>query len=264
MPIETTSVSNFIDARQSSGKSPFEVNTSNGTLSVSYANSIRMLETMVEFKELKMMYACAVKEVQTKFDVLNTEFSIRHRRNPISSVSSRLKSSASIIGKLERYGLSFSIENIANNIFDFAGVRVVCSYTDDIYLLASALTGQDDVSVIRRKDYIKTPKENGYRSLHLVIGIPVFFADRKRIMPVEVQFRTIAMDYWASLEHQLKYKKEIPDEEEITDHLKKCATMLAETDEQMLRIRHRIEECEDRDDEMELLIQKIARLDLPL
>ena len=167
----------------------------------------QLLETAVEYKELRMMYACAIKEVQTKFEVLETEFKVRYQRNPISSIQTRLKSSSSIIEKMIRKGIPFSIENLEEQIHDLAGIRVICSYVDDIYALAQALTGQDDITLIEEKDYIKYPKPNGYRSLHLIVSVPVFFSQQKRQIKVEVQIRTIAMDFWASLEHQMKYKR---------------------------------------------------------
>ncbi len=187
--------------------------------------------TVVEYQELMMRYACAIKEVRTKFDVLNTEFQIRYRRNPICSIHTRLKKTASIVEKLSRQSLPFSSESVEQHVHDAAGVRVICSYIDDIYTIADALLQQDDVTLLRRKDYIAQPKPNGYRSLHLIISVPVFFADQKKEMTEEVQIRTIAMDFWASLEHQLKYKQEIPNQNQIIAQLKACAEAIGATDE---------------------------------
>lgn len=222
------------------------------------------MEIIVDYKELRMMYTCAMKEIQTKFEILNTEFKVRYRRNPIAAISTRLKTTASITEKLARYNCGLSVENIEKYIHDVGGVRVICSYIDDIYLIADALLAQDDVTLLRKKDYIAEPKPNGYRSLHLIVTVPVFFADRKIDMKVEVQIRTIAMDFWASLEHQMKYKKEIPDQEAIAEELRLCAETIRLTDERMLGIRQKIEAAADTEDEEELLFEKLSRIDIGL
>ena len=224
----------------------------------------RMLETAVEYKELRMMYACAIKEVQTKFEVLETEFKVRYQRNPISSIQTRLKSSSSIIEKMIRKGIPFSMENLEEQIQDLAGIRVICSYVDDIYALAQALTSQDDITLIEEKDYIQTPKPNGYRSLHLIVSVPVFFSQQKRQIKVEVQIRTIAMDFWASLEHQMKYKREIPDQQHIVAQLKNCAEDIARVDREMMDIRRRLEESVDEPTEDDILIARLKKLDTPI
>ncbi len=224
----------------------------------------RMLETAVEYKELRMMYACAIKEVQTKFEVLETEFKVRYQRNPISSIQTRLKSSSSIIEKMIRKGIPFSIENLEQQIHDLAGIRVICSYLDDIYALADALTSQDDITLVEEKDYIKTPKPNGYRSLHLIVSVPVFFSQQKRQIKVEVQIRTIAMDFWASLEHQMKYKREIPNQQRIVAQLKSCAEDIARVDQEMMGIRLRLEDSVDDPTEDDLLIARLKKLDTPI
>ena len=222
----------------------------------------QFMEIIVDYKELRMMYTCAMKEIQTKFDILNTEFKVRYSRNPIASISTRLKTTASIAEKLARYNCGLSVENIEKYIHDVGGVRVICSYIDDIYLIADALLAQDDITLLRKKDYIADPKPNGYRSLHLIVTVPVFFADHKIDMKVEVQIRTIAMDFWASLEHQMKYKQEIPDQETIAEELRLCAETIRETDERMLAIRRKIEAAEDTADEEELLFEKLSRIDI--
>ena len=168
------------------------------------------------------------------------------------------------MGKLERLGLEFSPEAIEQNLNDVAGVRVICSYLDDVYTIAQALTKQDDVRLLRIKDYIKEPKENGYRSLHLIVSIPVFFAEMPRDVKVEVQIRTVAMDYWAELEHQLRYKQEIPNEAEIVRDLTDCAKKTAEIDAQMLAIRKKIENGTEKPTEDELLIEKLKRIDFSM
>ncbi len=227
------------------------------------AGQVRMFaEHMVGLKELMMMYSCAIKEIRTKFDVLNTEFNIRYRRNPIYCISSRLKRTASIIQKMERLGLPMTLSSVEENLHDVAGVRVICSYRDDIYRIADALLRQNDVELIQRKDYILNPKPNGYRSLHLIVSVPVFFANASHNVKVEVQIRTIAMDCWASLEHQLKYKQQVPDEDRIAKELAECAETLAETDAKMLAIRRELELCEEVPDSDTILLEKLQRLDV--
>ena len=194
-----------------------------------------------QFQQIMMMYTCAIREVRTKLEVLNDELSVRNQRNPIEMIKFRVKKPESIIEKLHRRNLPVSLESVVNNLDDVAGIRVICSFIDDIYEVADMLIRQDDVHVIAIKDYLKHPKSNGYRSYHMIIEVPVFFSDRKKPMRVEVQIRTIAMDFWASLDHQLKYKKELVDGTDISRELKDCADVIAQTDEKMLDIRKRIE-----------------------
>ena len=162
-----------------------------------------------QFQQVMMMYTCAIREVKTKLEVLNDELSVRNQRNPIEMIKSRVKKPMSIVEKLQRKGLPISLEAMVDNLDDVAGIRVICSFVDDIYDVADMLIRQDDIKVIAVKDYIKHPKENGYRSYHMIIEIPVFFSDRKKPMRVEVQIRTIAMDFWASLDHQLNIRKKL-------------------------------------------------------
>lgn len=166
-------------------------------------------EYALPYKELMTYYRCALMEIETKFKVLNEEFSLLEDSNPIESIKTRLKKPESIIEKMMRNNFPLSVESIEENLNDIAGIRVVCSFQSDIYRLAGALLSQDDVTLIAEKDYIKNPKPNGYRSLHLIIGIPIFLHNEKKIMKVEVQLRTLAMDMWASIEHKLKYKKDL-------------------------------------------------------
>lgn len=202
-----------------------------------------LIKQAYQFQEAIMMYTCAIRELKTKLEVLNDELSVRNSRNPIEVIKSRVKRPSSIVEKLNRRGLPISLESMMENLDDVAGIRVICSFLDDIYGVAEMLIRQDDVHVIAIKDYIKSPKENGYRSYHMIVEIPVFFSDQKKWMRVEVQIRTIAMDFWASLDHQLKYKKEAEDlSEEIGEELRECADVIAETDERMLNIRKKIEE----------------------
>ena len=194
-----------------------------------------------QFQQVMMMYTCAIREVKTKLEVLNDELSVRNQRNPIEMIKSRVKKPMSIVEKLQCKGLPISLEAMVDNLDDVAGIRVICSFVDDIYDVADMLIRQDDIKVIAVKDYIKHPKENGYRSYHMIIEIPVFFSDRKKPMRVEVQIRTIAMDFWASLDHQLKYKKEVINEAEISEELRQCAEVIAQTDQKMYEIRQKIE-----------------------
>ena len=199
-----------------------------------------MQEKFNDFKEFMMMYNCAIREVRTKFEVLNDDFSIAYQRNPIEMIKSRIKNPQSIMEKLERKHFPMTMESILHNLNDVAGVRIICSFIDDIYEVANMFASQDDITVIEIKDYIKNPKPNGYRSYHMIIEVPVFFASKKQNMRVEVQLRTIAMDFWASLEHKMKYKKDISDIEALEAELKECAEIIAKTDVKMQSINKRI------------------------
>ena len=229
-----------------------------------YDRAKTVMWSMVQYKELQMLYSCALKEVQTKFEVLDTEFKLKYNRNPIASISTRLKRTESIMEKLGRKGLPVNLASIEQNIHDVAGIRVICSYIDDIYMIADALLRQDDITLVERKDYIEHPKENGYRSLHLIVEVPVFLTDHKKPMKVEVQIRTIAMDFWASLEHQMKYKQEIPDAPWVMEELRDCAKVIRETDERMLAIRRHIEAAADIPSEEDILFEKMAKMDMPI
>ena len=205
------------------------------------ARKSEIMEQTRPFAELMMRYKCAMLEVKTKFDVLNTRLSLENDRNPLESINCRIKTVASIIEKLNRKGFELSPESIEKNLNDVAGIRVICSFIEDIYLLADRLCSQDDIRLIERKDYIKNPKPNGYRSLHLIVEVPIFLMDEKKFMRVEVQFRTIAMDFWASLEHKLKYKKNIEtDLQEISAELKTCAEEISRLDNKMQEIHNKI------------------------
>lgn len=224
----------------------------------------KIMWSVVDYKELQMNYSCALKEVQTKFEILNLEFNIKYKRNPIASISTRLKRNESVIKKMMKKQIPLSIENIEKNIKDFAGIRIVCTYIDDIYRLSDAFLKQDDIKLIEKKDYINNPKPNGYRSLHLIIETPIFLVDKKKYVKVEVQIRTIAMDFWASLEHQMKYKKKITDSEKIIEELKECASVINDTDEKMLALRKKIDLAEDIDYEDNTLRERMRKLDEPL
>lgn len=199
-------------------------------------------EQMSEYMRLIAYYRCALMEVETKFNVLNEEFSLVHDRNPINSVKTRIKSFRSIKEKLERRGLPYSFKSVEENIHDVAGIRIICSFTEDVKTLAEALLKQDDVTLIEKKDYISNPKENGYRSLHLIVGIPIFLASEKKMMKVEIQLRTIAMDCWASLEHQLRYKKNGVHADEMAAELLECAEISAQLDRRMDALRELVQD----------------------
>ena len=205
-------------------------------------NALKLMrEASFPYRKLMAYYTCAMMEVETKLNVLNEEFSLQYDRNPISSIKTRLKSFDSIIEKLQRKELPMDdFDVIEQNLNDIAGVRVICSFPEDVYMLAEALLKQDDIRLLERKDYIASPKANGYRSLHLIVEVPIFLAQEKRLMKVEVQLRSIAMDFWASLEHQLKYKKELENTEELTRELLECAEVSAALDAKMEEIRKRI------------------------
>ncbi len=190
-----------------------------------------------EYEKLMSYYRCALMEVETKFNVLNEEFSLRLDRNPINSIKTRLKSMSSMREKLERRGIAYSVSAIEENLNDVAGVRVICPFTDDVYKLADSLLKQDDIELVEMKDYIANPKLNGYRSLHLIVTVPIFLEKEKRLMKVEIQLRTIAMDSWASLEHQLRYKKDYDFDDNMADELLKCAELSSELDSRMDSLR---------------------------
>lgn len=194
------------------------------------------------FDRLMMEYRFAIMEVETRLKVLNEEFSREYKRNPIESIRSRLKSPESIYDKLRRKGYPITVENIREYLTDVAGLRVICSFPDDIYRLAELFTRQGDIRLLKKKDYISNPKDNGYRSLHLILSVPIFLSNEKKYMKAEIQFRTIAMDFWASLEHKLKYKKDLDNADEIVAQLKACADSIETLDYQMQELRDKIDE----------------------
>jgi len=192
------------------------------------------------YKELMAYYRCAMMEVETKFRVLNEELSLEYDRNPIETIKTRLKSIDSIADKLARQNMAMTVDNIETNMHDVAGVRVICGFPSDIYTLSEAFLNQDDITLIERKDYMANPKPNGYRSLHLIVEIPIFLHDKKKPMKVEVQFRTISMDWWASLEHKIRYKKDVKVPKDIADELRECAEAAAILDGRMEQIQKKI------------------------
>ena len=208
-----------------------------------------MQQNKKPFDLLMSYYECAIMEIETKFRVLNHELSLEYDNNPIESIKTRVKSYDSILKKIRRKNIPLNLQAIEENLKDIAGVRVICSFPDDIYKLAESFLKQDDITLIGRKDYIKNPKPSGYRSLHLIVQVPIFLQNEKKMVNVEVQFRTIAMDFWASLDHKMRYKKELSDEEVeiLQEELYDCAEQSAALDERMQRIRDRITQKREKE-----------------
>ena len=200
----------------------------------------QMVDYMINFNELMMKYNSAIREIKTKLEILNNELSLGDNNNPIESIQSRVKKPISIANKLKKMGKPMNLDTIVENLNDIAGIRVICSFIDDIYRISDMISKQDDIIVVEIRDYIKNPKPNGYRSYHMIVEVPVFFSDCKQMMRVEIQIRTVAMNFWASLEHCLKYKSNIKNEEEIVNELKICADTIANTDIKMLEIKKKI------------------------
>lgn len=194
-----------------------------------------------QWTSLMFLYSSALKEINVKIEILNNEFVHIYNYNPIEHVKSRLKTPDSIVKKLKRYNYDVTMENMTEKLSDIAGIRIICSFTSDIYQIADMISRQSDVTVLYVKDYIKNPKPNGYKSYHMVVTIPIYLSDGPVETKVEIQIRTVAMDFWASLEHKLKYKKEIDHSEEIAQELEACAEIISSMDERMQEIRNRIE-----------------------
>ena len=193
-------------------------------------------------------YQCAIMEVETKFKVLNEQYSLEYDRNPIEDIKSRVKSMESLIKKIRKKDIPLTLSSIEENIHDIAGVRVICSFPDDIYMLADCLLSQDDITLLEKKDYIKNPKPNGYRSYHMIVEIPVFFSKGKTPMRAEIQIRTNGMDFWATLEHQLRYKQNIEEMdgyEDVSNELLNCARTVIDMDNEMQRIKNKIGQFHD-------------------
>ena len=200
------------------------------------------------FNTLMMRYRCAILELQTKLEVLNVEFSVANKRNPISTIKSRIKSPGSIYEKLRRRNLPFTEESIINELDDVAGVRVVCPFISDVYAIAELIASQDDITILKAKDYIRNPKNNGYRSYHLIVEVPVFFSNGKHQMRAEIQIRTIGMDFWASVDHQLHYKKNLGLDKDVAiieAELRRAAEAVNMTDRHMEEIKSMIDTFED-------------------
>lgn len=208
----------------------------------------KFIKNTEKFNDLMMMYRCVIREIQTKLEVLDDEFSVEYKRNPISSIKTRIKKPESIFRKLQKQGYDFTAQNIREHLNDVAGIRVICAFVDDIYTVANLLADQDDITVIKIKDYIQNPKPNGYRSYHMIVEVPVFFTKGKTPMRAEIQIRTIGMDFWATLEHQLRYKKgieEMEGYETVSQELLSCAQTVIEMDNEMQQIKNMIGQFHD-------------------
>ena len=212
-------------------------------------NAIKNYEDVDSWKTIMFLYNAALKEVETKLEILNDEFQHVHQYNPIEHIKTRIKTPESIVKKLKRYGYETSVENMVKHINDIAGVRLICSFTSDIYRLASMIGNQSDLKVLSIKDYIKNPKDSGYKSFHMLVSVPVFLSDSVVQTKVEIQIRTIAMDFWASLEHKIYYKFEGHAPAYISEDLKSCAEMVAELDDRMLSLNEAIQKCLETSEE---------------
>lgn len=210
---------------------------------------LAMEELRADYAQIRGVYAAAIREINARLQTLDSEFSFRHRHNPIHHIESRVKSLPSIIKKLHSMGVPVSIINAKKNLHDIAGVRVVCRYVDDIYRIANLLLSQDDILLIYEKDYIKKPKENGYRSLHVVVDVPVYMIEGRLFIPVEIQIRTVAMDFWATLEHGIRYKatEEVP--AQIGLELRECADVITDTDYKMQEIFKALQMVHDKEED---------------
>lgn len=198
-------------------------------------------DQVTSWTEVILVYNAALREIGTKLEILNDEFKHVHRYNPIEHIKSRIKTSESIVKKLKRHGYESTIENMVQYVNDIAGVRVICSFTSDIYRIAEMISNQNDIKILSIKDYIKNPKESGYKSYHMLVSIPIFLSDRKVDTKVEIQIRTVAMDFWASLEHKIRYKFEGEAPDHIRDELVECAKMVSDLDARMLSLNEEIQ-----------------------
>lgn len=223
-----------------------------------------LIESAMQMQQMMMLYESGIREIKTKLDILSDESRISGKPSPIDAIKSRIKSPRSIIGKLKRRGFPITLQSMIDNLNDIGGIRVICPFIEDIYTVADMLMRQDDLTLIEKKDYIANPKPNGYRSLHLILEVPIFLAERTQPVRIELQIRTMAMDFWASLEHQLKYKQNVPEQEAIVEQLRHCAQQVSDLDEEMLAIRRRIEAAEDKPSEDDILLEKLMRLETPL
>ncbi|MBP1566675.1 MAG: GTP pyrophosphokinase family protein [Oscillospiraceae bacterium] len=204
----------------------------------------KFIEQFYGFIQINHLYDSAIREIETKLEIIDNEFQSTFKRNPIHNIQSRLKSPQSIAQKLAKKNIPITAESILSNLHDMAGVRVICHYIDDIYAVANFLSLHDDIQLIKQKDYIKNPKPSGYRSLHLIVTVPVFLSTGKKIVPVEIQIRTMAMDFWASLEHQLHYKQSSKVSDDIAQELRMCAETINDTDIKMQSLYERINKIE--------------------
>lgn len=204
-----------------------------------------------DFKEINdwetviFLYKSALKQIDTKIDILNDEFQQRHKYNPIEHIKSRIKTPESIVKKLKRHGYESNIDNMVRYVNDIAGIRITCSFTSDMYLIADMISKQSDITILSIKDYMKNPKESGYRSYHMIVSVPVFLSDSVIETKVEIQIRTVAQDFWATLEHKMHYKFEGNGPESITKELKECAKYIADLDKRMQELNNEIQKYGD-------------------
>lgn len=213
----------------------------------SFADSrLQASNSVKDFFILQQVYEAGIKEIRTKLEILDDEFKIKHDHNPIHHMEYRLKSLDSIVNKLRKRNLEVSLDSMIANLTDIAGVRVICNYVSDVYRIADLLVKQSDIKLIKRKDYIKHPKDNGYRSLHLVVEVPIFLAQKVQPITVEIQIRTIAMDFWASLEHHLRYKAENEVPDGVRDELIECAKTISQLDYKMQGIHEELNKAKQR------------------
>ncbi len=213
-----------------------------------------------EWKRMQLIYSAALKEVNTKLEILNAEFQMAHRYNPIEHITARIKAPESIAKKLRHQGRAVTVENIVRYINDVAGIRIICSFTSDIYEISELIRKQSDVKVLKIKDYIKNPKPNGYTSYHMIVSVPIFLSDMTIDTKVEIQIRTIAMDFWASLEHKMYYKFEGNAPENIRRELKECADLVGFLDRKMLAINEEIKKYSDGEEDGVLISESLRRL----
>lgn len=230
-----TNVLNKLITKKEGGREVVDV-VNEGDLDILLPQTSDYLDLENQYRQIMFFYEAGIQQVTAKLEILNKEFQYCNDRNPIESIKSRVKSSDSIIKKMKKKGLPLTISGMMTNIYDIAGVRVVCPFISDVYHVARMLMNQTDVEVLRVKDYIENPKENGYRSLHLIVMVDVFFSEEKRKVPIEIQFRTIAMNFWASTEHQLRYKKEREFTADMHKQLRRCADLMARADRKMQRL----------------------------
>lgn len=203
---------------------------------LSQSDEEQLIESAMQLQQVMMLYEAGIREIKTKLDILSDESRICGKPSPIDAIKSRIKTPRSIIGKLKRRGFPITLQSMLENLNDIGGIRVICPFIENIYTVADMLIRQDDLTLIERKDYIANPKPNGYRSLHLILQVPIFLSDRTQPVRIELQLRTIAMDFWASLEHQLRYKSDVQVPAHVSADLKACADVIAATDEEMQRL----------------------------
>ena len=227
------------------------------------AGASNILDVMLRYKQLMFACSSAMKIVRTKLEILDNQFQMTYNRNPIINIKTRLKSQTSILEKLARKGERPTTENMEKHVSDIAGVRVICGYSDDIFKVEELLLSQQDFRLLERKDYINHPKPSGYRSLHLIVSVPVFLPEGRRDTKVEIQLRTLAMDFWATLEHEIRYKKDL-DNADLLRRLEQCAEAIHATDMEMQQIRMAMETSQTPREEADILMEKLRRMDIPL